>query len=67
MCNYGFRYLYAASVVPAYLVLLVTIVLAVREAGASISSFKKAFVGKHSLSNLKLGLLYPFDLFRHCL
>jgi len=39
------RYLYAASVVPAYLVLLVTVVLAVREAGASISSFKKAFVG----------------------
>lgn len=39
------RYLYAGSVVPSYLVLVVSIVLAVREAGASIPSIKKAFVG----------------------
>eukprot|EP00088_Acartia_fossae_P042042 TRINITY_DN4401_c0_g1_i1.p1 TRINITY_DN4401_c0_g1~~TRINITY_DN4401_c0_g1_i1.p1 ORF type:complete len:255 (+),score=39.26 TRINITY_DN4401_c0_g1_i1:109-873(+) len=39
------RYLYLGSVVPSYLVLMVSIVLAAREAGASIHSLRKAFAG----------------------
>lgn len=40
------RYLYVASVLPSYVVLLITAVLAARQAGASLASIKRAFKGE---------------------
>ena len=37
--------LYFASLLPSYIVLIITIVLALREAGASVGSFKAALPG----------------------
>lgn len=39
------RYLYVATVLPALTVLIISVVLAVRQAGASVNSIKKAFKG----------------------
>lgn len=40
------RFLYYASVLPAYLVLVISLWLAFKQAGASLTSFKKAFKGE---------------------